>query len=52
MISTFLMLSCNQQRNKVDVLFINGIVQTVSSDMEVVEAFAVSDGKIVAYGSN
>ncbi|NNC86133.1 MAG: amidohydrolase [Bacteroidia bacterium] len=52
MISTFLMLSCNQQRNKVDVLFINGIVQTANSDMEVVEAFAVSDGKIVAYGSN
>ena len=45
------LFSCNGKQ-KADLILHNGVVYTVDSAFSIAEAFAVSDGKIVAIGSN
>ncbi len=47
----FLLLSCSNQK-KVDLVIKNATVYTVNEQFGKAEAFAVSEGKIVAVGTN
>jgi predicted amidohydrolase YtcJ len=45
------LISCNNQP-EADAIYFNGKVYTVDSTLNIAEAFAVKDGKIIATGSN
>jgi hypothetical protein len=46
-----IILSSCQSKEEVDLLVINAKAYTVDADFTIVEAFAVTDGKIVEVGS-
>lgn len=52
MIAFLSLTSCNQNRNIVDTIFVNGNIYTLDVDMQVAQALAVDKGKIIAYGTN
>lgn len=47
-----IMLSACNKKEKADYIFINGTVYTVNDSMEVVEAFAIRNGRILGVGSS
>lgn len=49
-LSTLLLISCSDKQ-QADLLIVNANVYTVNSDFETVEAFAVSNGKIIEVGT-
>lgn len=49
-LSTLLWISCSDKQ-QADLLIVNANVYTVNSDFETVEAFAVSNGKIIEVGT-
>lgn len=52
MMMTILLGSCNTPRQKADMILINGNIYTVDGQFNTAQAFAVTDGKFVAVGSN
>lgn len=51
-ISIAFIISCTNQEEVADVIFINGNIYTVLNDQPIVQAVAVLDGKILAVGAN
>lgn len=47
-----LIISCNQMKERVDLVVFNTTIYTVNSQFEMASAFAVRDGKFIAIGSN
>lgn len=47
-----LILSCNQMKERVDLVVYNTTVYTVNDGFEMARAFAVKDGKFIAVGSD
>ena len=48
----FLLLNSCVMKKKADLIVKNGVVYTVNKNMDMAEAFAVKDGKIIAVGTN
>ncbi|AFL84613.1 putative TIM-barrel fold metal-dependent hydrolase [Belliella baltica DSM 15883] len=51
-ISIACLTSCKKEKEKVDLIVHNGTIYTVSEDFDIVNAFAVKDGKFIAVGNN
>ncbi|AYN68869.1 amidohydrolase [Euzebyella marina] len=47
-----LFLSCNQEKEVVDLIIVNAKIYTVDNDFSVAEAFAVKDGKFIEIGTS
>ena len=52
LISLFVIFSCTQQKNNVDLIVYNAKIYTVDSAFTVAESFAVKNGKFIAVGNN
>ncbi len=46
-----ILLSCSQEK-RVDMIFVNGHIQTVNETLTIAEAMAIKDGKIMAVGTD